>query len=282
MTSTARDIPISVIVITQNEELSLPDCLRSLDRFSEVYVVDSASTDRTLDIAEELGAKPISFVWNGVYPKKKQWALDTLPLSHDWVLFLDADERVSPALAAEFAAFVADPGSSVAMDVRLRYSFLGKELKYGHLVEKRILINRRKCHFPPVQDLAVSNMWEVEGHYQPVCDGDIVLAATRLDHHDDDPLFGYFSRHNRYSDWEAYLRLHPEVRRSVAESRSKQGKLFDRIPGKPLVFFLYAYLARQGFRDGKAGFHYAMALSFYYWQIHVKTVELRGTHGGHA
>ena len=282
MTSASRDIPISVIVITQNEELSLPDCLRSLSRFSEVYVVDSDSTDRTLEIAEELGAKPVSFNWNGEYPKKKQWALDTLPLSHDWVLMLDADERVSPALAAEFAAFVTDPGTAVAMDVQLRYSFLGTELKHGHLVEKRILINRRKCYFPPVDDLAVTNMWHVEGHYQPVCDGETVSATIRLDHHDDDPLFGYFSRHNRYSDWEAYLRVHPEVRRAVARNRTHQGKFFDRIPGKPLLFFLYAYFVRQGYRDGRAGFHYAVALSFYYWQIHVKVIELRQASGDHA
>jgi glycosyltransferase involved in cell wall biosynthesis len=282
MTSTVRDIPISVIVITQNEELSLPDCLRSLSRFSEVYVVDSDSTDRTLEIAEDHGAKPISFVWNGKYPKKKQWALDNLPLSHDWVLFLDADERVSPALAAELAAVVTEPGPVVAVDVALRYCFLGRELKHGHQVVKRILVNRKKCAYPPVDDLAVSNMWHVEGHYQPICDGDVIIANTRLDHHDDDPLYGYFSRHNRYSDWEAYLRLHPEVRRVVAQSRTQQGKYFDRIPGKPMLFFLYAYFARQGFRDGRAGFHYAVALSFYYWQIHVKTVELGGAYGRDA
>ena len=278
---TPRELPISVIIITQNEELSLPDCLRSLERFSEVYVVDSHSTDRTMEIAAEAGAKPIAFEWNGVYPKKKQWALDTLPLLHDWVLFLDADERVSSALADEFAAFAAS-GRGVAMDVQLRYSFLGRELKHGHLVIKRMLINRKKCFFPPVDDLPVSNMWEVEGHYQPICDGAVETSVERLDHHDDDPLFGYFSRHNRYSDWEAYLRLHPAVRRGVAQQRSRQGKLFDRIPGKPLFFFLYAYVVRQGFRDGRAGLHYALALSFYYWQIYVKTLEMRETQGHHA
>ncbi len=276
-----RDIPISVIIITQNEELSLPDCMGSLERFCEVYVVDSASTDRTLEIAAQGGATPVSFTWNGQYPKKKQWALDTLPLLSDWVLFMDADERVSPALAQEMADFVAE-GRGVAMDVRLHYMFLGRELKHGHQVMKRILMNRTKCFFPPVDDLAVNNMWEVEGHYQPVCKGAVVLSEAQLDHVDEDPLYGYFSRHNRYSDWEAYLRVHPSVREGVASARSRQGKLFDRIPGKPFVFFVYAYLIRQGFRDGRAGLHYALALSFYYWQIYVKTLELNGARNGHA
>ena len=224
-----RDIPISVMVITKDEEVSLPDCLRSLHRFGEVFVVDSQSTDRTVEIAEEMGAKPVSYVWDGQYPKKKQWALDTLPFCHDWVLLLDADERVSPELAEELAAF-AESGRGVAMDAQLRYFFLGRELKHGHSVVKRILINRKKCFFPVVDDLAVTKMWPVEGHYQPVCDGAVETAVERLDHHDDDPLFGYFRRHNMYSDWEAYLRVHPGVRRAVAQQRSPQGRLFDEPP----------------------------------------------------
>jgi hypothetical protein len=86
-------------------------------------------------------------------------------------------------------------------------------------------------------------------------------------------LFDYFARHNRYSEWEAYLRAHPSVGRQVARARTSGGRLFQRVPFKPLVFFLYSYVAKAGWRDGRAGFHYAVAHAFYFWQIVVKTAE---------
>ncbi len=76
-------IPVSVIVMTLNEELNIVNCLKSLERFDEVFVVDSNSTDRTCQIAAEMGAKPVNFSWNRQYPRKKQWSLDNLPFSHD-------------------------------------------------------------------------------------------------------------------------------------------------------------------------------------------------------
>ena len=86
-------------------------------------------------------------------------------------------------------------------------------------------------------------------------------------------MFDYFSRHNRYSDWEAELRVNKSMRNSVRSARTIQGSFFDRVPGKPFVFFIYSYFFRLGFRDGRTGLHYALALSFYYWQISMKVQE---------
>jgi len=116
-------------------------------------------------------------------------------------------------------------------------------------------------------------MGEQEGHYQPVTAHPVGRLKHRLRHADLDPLSSWFARHNRYSDWEAYLRADPAVRDEVARLRSRQGRLFDRIPGKPLLFFLYCYVLRGGFLDGRAGLDYAMALAFYYWQVSLKTRE---------
>jgi glycosyltransferase involved in cell wall biosynthesis len=80
--------------MTKNEELNIAKCLRSLNDFAEVFVVDSDSTDNTRTIAESMGARVVHFSWNGKYPKKKQWCLDNLSFSHDWVLFVDADEEI--------------------------------------------------------------------------------------------------------------------------------------------------------------------------------------------
>lgn len=267
-------IEISVVVLTKNEELAIGPCLDSLTRFSEVFVVDSQSTDATVEIAVAKGATVVPFVWDGKYPKKKQWALENCPFTHDWVLFVDADEMVTEELAHELSALdLTESASFVAYESALDYYFLGRRLSHGHKVVKRALVRRSKCAFPVIDDLQAQNMWEVEGHYQPVCQGPVAKLKGRIDHYDREPLFHYFDRHNRYSDWEAQLRVTTQ-NVAVRATRSKQGRRFDALPFKPLVFFLYAYVLRSGWRDGRAGFHYAMAHMFYQWQISLKAREL--------
>ncbi len=94
-------IPVSVIVVTKNEEKRIERCLDALRGFDEIAVVDSQSTDATRDIARACGAKVVNFAWNGRYPKKFQWCLDNLALKHDWAFFVDADEIVTPELVEE-------------------------------------------------------------------------------------------------------------------------------------------------------------------------------------
>jgi glycosyltransferase involved in cell wall biosynthesis len=96
-------IPCSVIVLTKNEEQNIRKCLNSVAAFDQVFVVDSSSTDKTCEIAQELGASVVQFNWNGKYPKKKGWSLENLPFRHDWILYVDADEELKPAGALEIA-----------------------------------------------------------------------------------------------------------------------------------------------------------------------------------
>ena len=98
------DIPVSVIITTKNEEANIARCLAALDRFAEVWVVDSESSDKTCEIAKAHGAKVKTYRWDGRYPKKRQWCLENLALAHDWVFFVDADEVVTPELVDEIAA----------------------------------------------------------------------------------------------------------------------------------------------------------------------------------
>src|SRR5271154_817273 len=94
-------LPVSVVVPVRNEACNLPRCLESLTGAGEVYVIDSQSTDETVAIAQSFGAKVVQFHYAGGWPKKRQWAMDTLPLAYDWVLLLDADEVLTAALAEE-------------------------------------------------------------------------------------------------------------------------------------------------------------------------------------
>lgn len=268
-------IPISIVIPTKNEELAIQPLLKTLvGCFSEVFVVDSLSIDRTAELSRAAGATVVDYDWDKKYPKKKQWCLDKLPLETDWVLFVDADESLPPSLIQELAN-LCESGSideCDAYDITLDYMWQGKLLRHGQSVVKRALLQRTRCHFPVVDDLAAPGMGEQEGHYQPVADRVGTLQA-RIRHDDPDPLADWFSRHNRYSDWEAYLRSRPEVRNDVRRLRSRQGQIFERMPMKSLVILLYNLLLKQGWRDGRAGLEYAVALAFYQWQIGVKTNE---------
>ncbi len=263
-------IDATVIILTKNEERHIARAVASVEEFRNILVVDSGSSDRTVDIASNSGARIVQFEWDGKYPKKKEWALEFVET--DWVFYLDADEFFDSDVVEDIRRVVLDP-SAVAFEVPLRYFWEGRELLHGHRVMKRIGMRRSRCYWPRPDDLGVKNMWEVEGHYQPQArSGKVVRGVNPMGHQDEDGLYDYFARHNRYSDWEAHM-LHRGERVS-GNSRSKLGKLAVNLPAKPLVFFVYSYLARRGFLDGKAGLNYALALSFYYWQIGMKVREL--------
>jgi len=276
----AGAIPVSVIVMTKNEEANIAKCLRSVAEFDQVFVVDSGSTDATASIAAGHGAEVVDFRWNGRYPKKKQWCLDTLPFRHDWVLYVDADEEVGPEVTAEIRALTSAPGgpAHAGYFVGYDYVFLGRVLRHGRQVFKLVLMDRRRGRFEPYDDLDAQNMWEVEGHYQPVIDGTTGVLKARMLHADHDSLFHYFDRHNRYSDWEATIRLKGAL--STANEaqlplRAWLKRAFDRMPMKGLLAFVDSYVVNLGFLDGRAGFHFAVARGVYFWQIGLKTRELR-------
>ncbi|CAO3374925.1 glycosyltransferase family 2 protein [Azospirillum argentinense] len=271
-------IPVSVVVMTRNEAANLPHCLPALDRFAERFVVDSGSTDGTPAIAAAAGALVVPFHWNGRYPKKKQWCLDHLPFGQEWVLFVDADERLGAALVEEIAALMAAGPRHAGYFVDGRPAFLGRRLRFGAGNRKLALFDRRKARFPPVPDLDVATMWEVEGHYQPVIAGAVGRLRHSLDHADDKPVAAWFERHARYADWEAALRSDGRMAGLIGlESRARRWLKtgFHRLPARPLLVFLYGYVVRLGFLDGGPGFHHALARAFYYWQVGVKIADAR-------
>lgn len=274
-------LPIAAVVLAKNEARGIAACVARLGDFAEIVVVDSHSDDATVELAEAAGARVVQFTWDGRYPKKKQWSLDNAELSHDWVLLLDADESPTDALIAELRALVPELEERRygAYDIGLRYKFAGRFLDHGHRVVKRSLLDRTVARFPEVGDLEAPGIREVEGHYQPQTERGVSALRGRIEHDDRDPVSSWFERHNRYSDWEAYLRMDAEARSEVASRRTARGRRFDKVPFKPLAFFLYSYVARGGFLDGRPGFDYSVALATYYWQIGVKYRELARERG---
>jgi glycosyltransferase involved in cell wall biosynthesis len=259
-------LPVSAVIFTKNEESNIQQCIASLEGFSEIVVIDSVSTDSTKYLAKQAGAKVIDFVWNGKYPKKRQWCLDEVDYQNKWILFIDADERVPQSLKSELSAFFNDPGKEFsAGSIPIDYYFSGKRLKYGQRPRKITLIQVGHVAYAEVDDLSAIGMGELEGHYQPTVNGKVAKFKSRIIHHDNDPISSWMRRHINYANWEAHLLVNPDVKDVVDTSKGSLVALFHKLPLRPLVFFLYSYIYKRGFLDGRAGFDYAFAKSWYYW-----------------
>src|SRR5579863_9880143 len=128
--SVSAKLPVSAIIAARNEAHNLPRCLETLREIGEVYVIDSQSSDATTEIARSFGAKVVQFHYQGGWPKKRQWAMENLPLAFDWILLLDADEALTPALAEEIGRAIKDPRLN-GYYISLQMYFLGRLLRHG-------------------------------------------------------------------------------------------------------------------------------------------------------
>ncbi|NET60932.1 MAG: glycosyltransferase family 2 protein, partial [Symploca sp. SIO2E6] len=130
MSSQESKVPVSVLIPAKNEEVNLPACLESLSRADEVFVVDSQSSDRSVEISESYGASVVQFHFNGYWPKKKNWSLANLTFSHPWVLIVDCDERITPQLWDEIALAIQNPDYN-GYYLNRRVYFLDQWIRHG-------------------------------------------------------------------------------------------------------------------------------------------------------
>ncbi len=251
-------IPVCVLVTTKNEEANIARCLDSVRGFSYVAVIDSYSNDRTCVIAREMGANLISYQWDGTYPKKRQWCVDAVDLPYDWVLWLDADEELTPGIINEIRCLFRDGAPNrCGYFIRGQYVIDGVVLKYGLRNNKIALMDRRKMAFPVIDDLDIEGMGEIEGHYQPVLkdgvSGKVGQVMSPLYHYAYDDSQAWIARHERYARWEAGMNLRNSWPRDPIWWREKGKWVIRRSVFRPYIVFLYAYVFRCGFLDGRAG-----------------------------
>jgi glycosyltransferase involved in cell wall biosynthesis len=278
------DLPVSVIIPVRNEQRNLPRCLESLRGAGEIYVIDSNSADQTAEIARSFGAKVVQFHYHGGWPKKRQWAMDTLPLKYDWVLLLDADEVLTPALVEEICHAVLDPGYD-GFYIALRMHFLGRVLRHGGAAfEKLSLFRRAKGHFECRFKNQDTSMCDMEVHEHVVVKGKTAQLRNPLHHHNMESLSRYILKHDEYSNWEArvwlegkdsHRELPPSLLGTEAQRRRWLKKKFLPLPGSSLLFFLYKYLFCRGFLDGVPGLIYCGFQGIQFFHIKAKVYELQ-------
>ena len=279
-------IAVTVVIPTRNEARHLASCLEGVRRFSEVYVVDSQSTDSTVEIARAFDADVVQFHYQGGWPKKRQWAIDALPLENNWILLLDADEVLTPDLADEIEDAIRDP-NFMGYQVFLRLSFLGRELRFGgNGFWKLSLFRRGKGHFECRLKDQDQSMGDIEVHEHIVVDGRVGKLRHALPHHNIESLARYLTKHNEYSNWEARVlsqatepcdELPPALFGNQAQRRRWLKKRFFGLPGSPVFFFLYKYILRLGILDGVPGLIYCALQSTHFFHIKAKMYELKYT-----
>ncbi len=280
-------LPVSVIVPVRNEARNLPRCLESLAGVGEIYVIDSQSTDDTVSIAQSRGAKVVQFHYAGGWPKKRQWAMDTLPFAYDWILLLDADEVLTPELVEEIRCVVQNPGVN-GYFIRLQMYFLGRVLRHCDASFWKLSLFRKgrgrfECRLKD-QDASMADM---EIHEHVVVDGPTAELRNALVHHNVDSLSRYILKHNEYSNWEARVLLKAEgdpednsgemsadLFGTQAQRRRWLKRHLYRLPGSPVVLFLYRYVFRLGFLDGVPGLIYCTFQAVQMFHSKAKIYEL--------
>lgn len=280
-------LPVTVLIAARNEASNLPKCLASLGPSARVVVADSGSTDPTAEIAAAAGAEVVQFIYVGGYPKKRQWVLDAVPIHTEWVLLLDADEMVPTALWAEVAAAVADPKSPNGFLVTKGFHFLGRRFRFGGFSFAAVLLVRRgKARFERLVDDPAGAL-DMEVHERVIVDGPVGRLRTPLVHDDFKGLEAYLDRHNKYSTWEARLRhrflttgeyggsaVQPRLFGNAQERRRFLKRVAVRVPGEPLLWFLYHYVVRGGFLEGRPGLIASRIRSDYIAAVRAKVYEM--------
>lgn len=267
---------VSVLILTLNEEVNLPRCLKSLGFSDDVVVLDSFSTDATCQIARDAGARVVQRTFDD-WSSHQNWAVEHIDFKNRWVFYIDADEVADAELGAELLAMAASKGPEVACRMRRKEMLWGRWLKYSSMYPVWLM----RAFVP------ACIRWERLVHPHARVSGPIGTLKGHIIHHSfSKGLEPWIEKHIDYARLEAIeamhilqthesdvvglFTIHDPVR------RRKALKLFAwRIPFRPLSRFLYMYLLRAGFLDGRAGYCYCRLISTYQYMIDCGIRELR-------
>ncbi len=263
-------IPVTVLIVTKNEEQRIGACLDAVEGFEQIIVIDSQSRDRTKELALERGATVVDFSWNGQYPKKRQWVLETIPFVTEWILWIDADEIMTTELKNEISALFENGPEHDGYFIKGRYCIGADELRFGIKNSKLVLFKPQRFYFPAVDDLDIPGMGEIEGHYQPLPreeDARIGSLKHVMIHRAYDDVRAWIFRHEKYARWEAGMNVRDAWPSDPVAWRQSLKAGLRRTRFRPQVMFLASYMLKLGFLDGSKGLFLAQSRYQYYKTI---------------
>lgn len=266
---------VSILILTKNEQQDLPGCLKSVSWSDDIHVYDSMSTDGTLAIAEQFGARITQRPFDN-WAAHQNWGLQNIRFKYPWVFYIDADERMTPELVQAVAVAVASAKDQVAFRLRRRDFFMGTWLKHVQTSAFYMRLFRpEKMHYERLVN-PIS-----------VADGKVEDIVGFLDHFPFSKGIGHWvDRHNGYSRLEAEQiilnRLNGEkfsvvkafMEKDFHKRRYHQKEVFYYLPFRPLIKFLLLCVVKMGFLDGRAGISYAFLQAIYEYFIVLKVKEL--------
>lgn len=264
---------ISVLILTKNEKFNIRACIESVSWCDDIHVYDTFSEDGTAEIAAEMGAN----VHQREFPnwsEAQNWARENLPYKHPWVFYLDADERCTPKLELEMkAAILAADKGTIAFEIP-RDDYWGQS-RLAHVQASHYyvrLYRPDKIHF----ERLVNPETKVNGKATRLSESIVHYPFSK-------GIDQWFDRHNSYSSLEARQVLSEmsheqpgsEVPNDYRNSRATMKRVFERLPFRPTVRFLYLYVWKRGFLDGRAGWRYARLQMIYQMMIDLKIATIK-------
>jgi glycosyltransferase involved in cell wall biosynthesis len=278
--------PLSVLVPVKNEAANLAGCLASVSFAREIVVVDSGSTDATQAIAAAAGARVVRFVWDRRLPRKKNWALENVPWQHEWVLIVDADERITLELEAEIREAIRRPDVD-GFYLNRRFWFLDGWINHcGYFPSWNLrLFRHRLGRYEQIEIGDNISSGDNEVHEHVLLKGRAEYLSSPMEHYAFPDIATFVEKHNRYSSWEAAASvklnaangesLRPTPFGTTLERKRWLRKLGTKVPFRPSLRFLYHYAWKQGFRDGYRGWLLCRLLARYERMIVLKERELK-------
>ena len=265
---------LSILILTLNEESNLADCLQSVKWSDDIVVLDSFSSDRTVKIAEEMGARVVQRRFDN-WSAHQNWALEHVSFKHSWVFYLDADERMTEDLKDELLAIADDARRApVAYYCGRQNMFMGRWIK--HAMPPGLIMRFFRPPYVRFQRLV---------NPVPIIDGPHgYLTGMLTPYNFSKGISEWIDKHNRYSQLEAQ-----EGMKLIHQSSAGEPRLFDadpamrrralknlsfRLPVRPLIKFLYFYVWQRGWLDVRAGLTYCVLQAFYEYMIVLKMREL--------
>ncbi len=271
---------ISILILTLNEEVNLPECLNTVQWADDIVVFDSFSTDGTVAIAEARGARVIQRKFDN-WSSHQNWALENISFKYEWVFYIDADERMTGELKEELLHKAKkDRNENVAYFCGRRNFLMGRWI--SHVASPSYVLRFFKAKHVLFERLV---------NPVPVIDGPYGYLKNRLDHYNfSKGMTDWIEKHNRYSLLEAVegdkaygmdsLSLRDLFASDPFKKRTALKTLSFRLPFRPWGKFLYLYIIKRGFLDGGPGLTYCLLMSIYEYFIVLKTKELRRRNKG--
>jgi glycosyltransferase involved in cell wall biosynthesis len=265
---------ISVLILTLNEEVNMTECLESVAWSDDVLVLDSFSIDRTCELARKGKARVMQRAFD-TFANQRNYGLTKGELKYDWVLHLDADERVTPALYEEMK-------EAIKENKYPAYRMASKLIMDGSWLKHAGMYPSYQVRFGKRDILAFAQVGHGQREGLPA-DQIGTLKNPLIHLNFSKGLTDWFERHNRYSTDEAKYALSrrntvPDIQglfslQDRTRRRRAQKDMIQNLPFRPFFRFLYVYLLKRGFLDGRVGFRYSVLMAIYEYMIMAKIRE---------